>query len=89
VNKLVSTDADCGETIELQRANMLRTSRTPPLVFMGHGHDITKRRNAMEHELDTNEVIELGTVSVETKGLTAGRDDHQVGLIPFAGLDVE
>ncbi|HEV2595255.1 MAG TPA: benenodin family lasso peptide [Sphingomicrobium sp.] len=41
----------------------------------------------MEREYD--DVIELGAVSVETKGLTAGKDDHQVGLIPFAGLDDE
>ena len=37
-------------------------------------------------ERENDDVIELGAVSVETKGLTAGKDDHEVGLIPFAGL---
>lgn len=41
----------------------------------------------MDREHD--ELIELGAVSVETKGLTQGRDDHAVGLIPFAGLSDE
>jgi hypothetical protein len=43
----------------------------------------------MEHENDHDDVLELGVASVETKGLTAGKDDHQVGLIPFAGLGDE
>lgn len=38
-----------------------------------------------EHE----DLIELGVASLDTKGLTAGKDDHQVGLIPFAGLTDE
>jgi len=35
------------------------------------------------------EVIELGLASEQTRGLTAGKDDHQVGLIPFAGISEE
>ena len=31
----------------------------------------------------------VGVASVETKGLTAGKAYHQVGLIPFAGLSDE
>ncbi len=40
-----------------------------------------------EHEHD--EVIELGTASIETRGPTVGKDDNQAGLIPFAGLSDE
>jgi hypothetical protein len=43
----------------------------------------------MNREYGHEELIELGTASVETKGLTAGKDDHQVGLIPFTGLSDE
>jgi hypothetical protein len=43
----------------------------------------------MNREYEQEDLIELGVASVETKGLTAGKDDHQVGLIPFAGLSDE
>jgi hypothetical protein len=43
----------------------------------------------MNREHEHEELIELGVASVETKGLTAGKDDHQVGLIPFEGLGDE
>jgi hypothetical protein len=46
-----------------------------------------RRRSSMnrEHEHD---LIDLGAASVETRGLTTGRDDH-AGLIPFEGLNDE
>ena len=40
----------------------------------------------MNREYEHEDLIELGVASVETTGLTAGMDDHQVVLIPFAGL---
>lgn len=43
----------------------------------------------MDREHDHEELFELGTASVETKGLTQGKDDHAVGLIPFTGLSDE
>ncbi len=43
----------------------------------------------MNREYEHESLIDLGAASAETKGLTAGKDDHQVGLIPFAGLTDE
>lgn len=43
----------------------------------------------MNRDHECEELIELGVASVETKGATFGKDDHQVGLIPFAGLSDE
>jgi hypothetical protein len=40
-----------------------------------------------EHERD--DLIDLGTVSRETRGAAVGMDDHQSGLIPSAGLGGE
>jgi hypothetical protein len=43
----------------------------------------------MNREHEHEDLIELGAVSVETKGPTVGRDDNQGGLIPFEGLSDE
>jgi hypothetical protein len=43
----------------------------------------------MNCEHDHEDLIELGAASVETKGPTVGKDDHQGGLIPFEGLSDE
>jgi len=40
-----------------------------------------------EHEQD--ELIELGTVTTETKGTPFGADDHKTGLIQVGGLSDE
>lgn len=40
----------------------------------------------MNREHEQEELIELGAASVETRGPTVGKDDHQAGLIPFTGL---
>ena len=40
----------------------------------------------MNREHEQHDVIDLGAVSVETKGPTVGNDDHAGGRIPFAGL---
>jgi hypothetical protein len=46
-----------------------------------------QRRRAMNPEHD--DLIELGEVTVETKGGPVGRDDTQAGLIKFEGLSDE
>ncbi|HZU52220.1 MAG TPA: benenodin family lasso peptide [Sphingomicrobium sp.] len=43
----------------------------------------------MNRERENEDLIELGAVTVETKGPTVGRDDNQAGLIPFAGISEE
>ena len=43
----------------------------------------------MNREQTREDLIELGTASIETKGPTVGRDDNQGGLIPFEGLGDE
>jgi hypothetical protein len=43
----------------------------------------------MDRDHEHEELIELGAVSLETKGPTVGRDDNQAGLIPFNGLSDE
>jgi len=43
----------------------------------------------MNREYEYEDLIDLGAVSVETKGPTVGHDDNQGGLIPFAGLSDE
>lgn len=40
----------------------------------------------MKREQDPEDVIDLGTASLDTKGLAAGTDDHSVGLIKPEGL---
>ena len=40
----------------------------------------------MNREHECEELIELGAASLETRGPAAGKDDHQGGRIPFAGL---
>lgn len=40
----------------------------------------------MNHEQQHDDIVELGTASLETKGVDTGKDDHAIGLIPFAGL---
>jgi hypothetical protein len=43
----------------------------------------------MNRKHDRNRPIDLGAVSVQTKGSTFGKDDNQAGLIPRAGLTSE
>ena len=43
----------------------------------------------MNREHVTEELIELGAASVETKGPTVGKDDHANGFIPALGLTEE
>ena len=40
----------------------------------------------MNHEHVAEELVELGTASIETKGPTVGKDDHASGFIPALGL---
>jgi hypothetical protein len=40
----------------------------------------------MKRERKTDDLIELGAASVQTKGPSFGRDDTHGGLIPVAGL---
>ena len=40
----------------------------------------------MNREHENEGLIDLGTASVETRGLASGTDDHSVGLIRFEGL---
>lgn len=43
----------------------------------------------MNSEVERDELIDLGAVSVETKGPVGVPEDTQNGLIPFAGLSDE
>ena len=43
----------------------------------------------MNREYEQDELIELGAVSIETRGPTVGKDDNQAGLILFAGISDE
>ena len=43
----------------------------------------------MNREDDHEDLIELGAVSVETKGSTRGKDDHFAGLVQIEGLSDE
>jgi len=40
----------------------------------------------MNPEHEDKDLIDLGSVSIETKGLATGTDDHAVGLIKREGL---
>ena len=40
-----------------------------------------------QHELD--DLIDLGSASLETKGAPVGMDDSQAGLYPWSGLSDE
>jgi hypothetical protein len=42
----------------------------------------------MNIEHDREDLIDLGSASLQTKGLVNGKDDHG-GLIPFEGLNDE
>jgi hypothetical protein len=59
------------------------------LAWHRHGHDIIKWRKAMNREHDADDLIELGSVSVETMGSTTGKDDHFAGLVQIEGLSDE
>jgi hypothetical protein len=54
----------------------------------GHGHDKTMRRKTMNHESD-DDLIELGAVTDQTRGMPWGVDDHQGLLYVPAGLSAE
>ena len=43
----------------------------------------------MNRNFEHEDLIDLGAVSVETKGPAGFSEDTQVGLIPTAGLDNE
>jgi hypothetical protein len=43
----------------------------------------------MNREHQHDDVIDLGTASLETRGTPYGSDDHKAGLIPVAGLSDE
>lgn len=43
----------------------------------------------MQNERQRDDLIDLGSASIETKGPTAGVDDTHQGLIPFTGLGNE
>lgn len=43
----------------------------------------------MNREENHDELIDLGSVSIETKGSTQGKDDHFAGLIQREGLSDE
>jgi hypothetical protein len=59
------------------------------LAWHGHGHDIINRRKAMNREYEQDDLIELGSASIETKGSTRGKDDHFAGLVQIEGLSDE
>lgn len=53
----------------------------------GHGHGITKRRKVMNREIESDDLIDLGAVSENTKGGPWGVDDYRGSLmIGGAGL---
>lgn len=43
----------------------------------------------MNRDHEHEDLIDLGAVSVETKGTVGVPDDHEGGQIPFAGLSNE
>ena len=49
----------------------------------------SKRRSNVNREFEHDDLIDLGAASIETKGPSVGRDDHQNGLILAEGLSDE